>query len=400
MAIGNKTLRDAAAALLLSSGMLVCASTRAQQGTDALAACQALTQARIPAAKFSLPTSGAVVTAATLVKAGDSGNTNGEYCNVNGAIKPVDPNAPEIRFVVNLPTQWNGKALQHGGGGYNGVMPNTLGVEKLGDPRKPTPLARGFISFASDSGHQARDNNDASFAVNDEALANFAGQHIKKTRDAAAALAELRYGRAIARTYFIGGSTGGREALSAAQRWPEAYDGVVSYYPTANFMGLRLWGAALASAIYPNAAAGWIPPALVKKIATDALAACDELDGAKDGIVSNMAACRAKSSALLASLTCKNNETGHPAHCLTPAQLKTIVVYHDGYTIPYAFANGIARYEGYNSLEGITMQTGAQAAFIDPPPTGPAGPARSRGRRRSAPRGRGRRAPPRRRAPW
>jgi hypothetical protein len=64
-------------------------------------------------------------------------------------------------------------------------------------------------------------------------------------------------------------------------------------------------------------------------------------------------------------------ETGDPANCLTPAQLKTIAVYHEGYTIPYAFANGITRYEGYNSLEGITMQLGSDARFIDPPPTGP-----------------------------
>jgi pimeloyl-ACP methyl ester carboxylesterase len=173
-------------------------------------------------------------------------------------------------------------------GGYNGVMPQTLGVENFGDPRKPTPLANGFISFASDSGHQAADSNDASFAVNDEALNNFGALHIKKTRDVAAALAELCYGSPIKRMYFIGGSIGGREALTAAMRWPEAYDGVVAYYPTANFMGLRLWGAALPSAVYPNESAGWIPPALVNKIAADALEACDTLDGAKDGIVSNM----------------------------------------------------------------------------------------------------------------
>jgi pimeloyl-ACP methyl ester carboxylesterase len=363
----------AACAFLAALVVSICCAGQptSAQGKDPLAACQALAKAQIPAAKLALPTGGAVVSAATLVKAADAGNSNGEYCKVTGSINPVDPKAPDIKFQVNLPTNWNGKALHHGGGGYNGVMPQTLGVEKFGDPRKPTPLANGFISFASDSGHQAADTNDASFAMNDEALNNFGALHIKKTRDVAAALAELRYGTPIKRMYFIGGSTGGREALTAAMRWPEAYDGVVAYYPTANFMGLRLWGAALASAVYPNESAGWIPPALVNKIAADALEACDTLDGAKDGIVSNMAACRVKSQALLASLTCKGGETGDPANCLTPAQLKTIAVYHEGYTIPYAFANGITRYEGYNSLEGITMQLGSEARFIDPPPTGP-----------------------------
>jgi pimeloyl-ACP methyl ester carboxylesterase len=202
-------------------------------------------------------------------------------------------------------------------------------------------------------------------------LANYGGQHIKKTRDAAAALVQARYGRAIGRMYFIGGSTGGREALTAAMRWPEAYDGVVSYYPTSRFMGLRLWGSALARAIYDNNSAGWIPPALVNKIAADALKNCDALDGVADGLVSNMAACRARAPAFLDSLSCKNGETGHPAQCLTAAQLKTIAVYHEGYSLPYSLANNIKRYTGYNSLEGILMQIGAQAAYIEPPPTGP-----------------------------
>jgi hypothetical protein len=125
------------------------------------------------------------------------------------------------------------------------------------------------VTFAGDSGHQAKadDSNDAPFAVDDEALLYFGSMHIKKTRDAVFEIAKSRYGKSPKRLYFSGGSTGGREGLTAALRWPDDYDGISSNYPTANFMGLRLWGAVLAQVEYPDQskppsdpayAAGWI----------------------------------------------------------------------------------------------------------------------------------------------
>ena len=162
------------------------------------------------------------------------------------------------------------------------------------------------------------------------------------------------------------GSTGGREGLTGALRFPEAFDGIISNYPTANFMGLRLWGAVLAHAVYDNNSAGWITPTMVNKIASDTLGACDTLDGAADALVSNMAACRGISPAYRAAITCQNGETGYPPNCLTQAQLGTIAVYHEGYSLPYSLANNISDYTGYNALEGITMELGSQAAYTNP----------------------------------
>jgi hypothetical protein len=328
---------------------------------DPSAAGQTLADLALPASQFSLPTGGAVVSSAVRVRAQDAGKRNGEYCKVLGRIKPVDQAAPDIGFQVNLPSTWNGKALQVGGGGCNGNIPNTLGAAPHGVATAPTPLAQGQATLAGDSGHQTPDANEASFALNEEALANYAGQHVKKTRDAAAALVQQRYGSAVRRMYFMGGSTGGREALTAALRWPEAYDGVVSHYPTANFMGLRLWGSALARAIYPDNSAGWIPPAMVARIAAEALQDCDPLDGVVDGLVSHMTACRARSAALLERLRCRNGETGHPAHCLTPAQLGTIAVHHEGYRLalragqgPYHLP-GLQQPGGHHDAAGLAV---------------------------------------------
>jgi pimeloyl-ACP methyl ester carboxylesterase len=365
-------MRNPLLLLTLSATLIGCAT----QAPVVTRTCQEMTQITLPASAMSLPTRGAVVTEAVAVGAQDAGNTNGGYCRLRGAIKPVDPQAPEIRFQVNIPSEWNGRAVQYGGGGYNGSVPNTLTWPTLGWRNLPTPLKQGYITFASDSGHQAPNGDDASFALNDESLLNYGYMHIKKTRDAMVALTQALRGSAPKRVYFQGGSTGGREALTAAMRWPEAYDGVVTIYPTANFMGIRLWGAALARAIYDSeggvASAGWIPPAMVTRIVNLSMQRCDGLDGATDGLVSNIAACRAQSAVLINELACKNGETGHPPSCLTAAQIRrTIAVYHEGITIPYSFANGVNQYGGYNSLEGITMQIGSQPGYLEPPVSGP-----------------------------
>src|SRR6266853_495448 len=264
---------------------------------------------------IGLPTGGEDVTSAVFVRATDPGNTYGEYCRVLGAIHPVDPTAPDINFRVNLPTNWNGKAFQPGGGGYDGNIPNTTGKTTLGSGTPPLTL--GYMTFADDSGHTALDSNDASFAVNDEALNNFGYMHIKKARDVAFEIARARYGKWPKRLYFSGGSTGGREGLTAAQRWPDDYDGILSNYPTANFLGLRLWGSFLEHAEYPD-------------------------------------------------------QSKPPTNCLTPTFIaRTNQVYHRGYTLPYPLANGIVRYEGYNSLESVIMDLGTNPHLFNPVQDGP-----------------------------
>ena len=311
--------------------------------------CDSMNNVAIGAAQFSYPTTGANITSTTYVTSTTTGNTNGNYIN----------------FQLNVPNTWNGKVVQSGGGGYDGNIPNTLGATTLGLTTIPTPLAAGYMTLADDSGHQAADSNDASFAMNDEAMVNFGYMHIKKAHDVAVAIAQIMNGKAPKRFYYQGGSTGGRDALTAAMRWPESYDGVLVNYPTANFLGIRLWGVALGRAIYDNNSAGWIPPALVDKIASNAIAKCDALDGVVDGLVSNMAACRAQSDAMIASMMCQNGETGNPTNCITPVQLaKTLNVYHNGFTIPYSFANNVNGYDGYNSNEGITMGIGTSPNYV------------------------------------
>jgi predicted esterase len=153
---------------------------------------------------------------------------------VSGAINPADPAAPQIKFHIAMPTVWNNKIMMFGGGGYDGTIPAPTGNVPAGPTTHLTPLGRGYATFASDSGHQANalGSEDGSFGVNDEAVANFSGDALKKTRDAAVYLIDKRYAvKAPKRAYFAGGSSGGREALAVVQRWPQDWDGSIVLYP-------------------------------------------------------------------------------------------------------------------------------------------------------------------------
>ena len=114
---------------------------------------------------------------------------NPSFCKVLGQIGPTDPNAPPIKFEVNLPVEWNGRSLQYGGGGFNGVLITGLGLPAAYPFDLPSPLARGFVTYGTDSGHETKPGElPQVFALNDEAFENFAHRAYKKVRDAAVAL--------------------------------------------------------------------------------------------------------------------------------------------------------------------------------------------------------------------
>src|SRR5436190_2458904 len=198
---------------------------RGQTSGGAQQMCETLAASRIAAETIGLPTKGADIKSARLVAAAPETKAPGrgnaiavtlarpEYCEVKGEIVSVDPAAPPIRFQVNLPTEWNGKALQQGGGGFDGNVVTAIGALPRAPDTTPYPITRGYATFGSDGGH---DGNDGSFAVNEEALTNFAGAQLKKAHDVAMALIKTRYGRTPRRTYFVGQSEGGREGLTVA----------------------------------------------------------------------------------------------------------------------------------------------------------------------------------------
>ncbi len=318
-------------------------------------ACAELAGMTLAASQISLPTQGATVTSATAVAAGDAGNNYGDYCRVRGTIQPVDPNSQLINFALNLPEKWNQKTIHFGGGGFDGVLIDGTEVIRFGPREKPAPLALGYATYGDDSGHQASSITDGRFAANDEQLANYGGQSLKKTRDVAQALVLARYGSKPKKAYFLGTSTGGRDALSYIQRWPLDYDGVIANEPALNYTGTRLSNVAVGRALYNNGGAGWMNVAKTLLVQRTVLQACDKLDGAADGIVSNVESCRQLNTQILASLRCTGGtDTGDG--CLSDAQLDTVRTIESPLEFTsYALGNGVKRAGGYNLLEGALV---------------------------------------------
>jgi hypothetical protein len=343
------------------------ATTPAEAGyATTVPVCAEMGQLKIPASVMSLPTTGGRVASASVVTSVISGETI-TYCQVDADIFPVDPSAPDIKMRVALPHGWNRKAMMFGGGGYNGTIPALTANVPFGPTDQPVPLARRYATFASDSGHQsaaAVPSLDGSFGVNDEALNNFAaGDALKKTRDASMFLIRHAYGTNPAEVYFSGGSTGGREALVVAQRWPQAFDGVISAYPAWNNLSEGLYLGYLAQVLSrPGAFPG---PEKQTLLYDSVINACDGLDGVKDKVISNPGSCHFDPH----RLRCPGGADAGPA-CLSDPQIRAVIAMSAPFRWPYRIASGETGYPGFPFLSGADMRT----PFLGFGTTAPANP--------------------------
>jgi Tannase and feruloyl esterase len=352
--------RTVAAVVLCASTASFWIGTAAAQATSgtALSArqrCVGLNNLTIPAASIGLPTNGATVVSAAFVAATDAGNSNGEFCKVLGGIHPIDPTAPDIKFEVNLPTRWNNRMLQMGGGGFDGTLVTGLGGASNQIPTSPTPLALGYVTLGSDSGHETAGGFDGRFALNAESFANFGRLQIKKTHDVAMTLVQKRYGTSPRHSYFIGGSQGGHEALIAALFYPADYDGIVAHYPAYDITLMHLAAQYRARALFRSADT-WISPNKMKAIATAVYAACDGLDSATDGIISNVAGCNRVMTmdALRSKLRCLDGrDTG--ATCLSDGQLATVETFNTPFSLGFPVSAGLSVFPKLAILDGATF---------------------------------------------
>ena len=333
----------------LAQGSVIQGGAPAEKKKPQPVACADMAAQSVAASSIGLPTGGASVTSATLVMPAEGA----PYCQLLGKITAAasDPaGTPDIRFQLNLPKYWNGKAVQMGGAGYGGVVADATGAV----PFAPgfSPLKQRFATYGSDTGHVGGVGS-AEFALNEAAIANFGYQHLKKTHDAAFALIKLHYADAPERSYFAGGSTGGREGMTAIQRYPDDYDGAVVSAPAINFAGVRLHGVKVGQAAY-GAPGGYLNQTKQALVHSTVLAHCDADDGLQDSIVSNVAACRTKSAAIVAALRCAGGtDTGNG--CLSDAQLDTVSVIASDLVLPYQLAHGVNRHHGYNILQGANF---------------------------------------------
>ena len=272
------------------------------------------------------------------------------YCRIAGSILPMDPAAPTIDFAVAVPEGWNGSMWQIGGGANNGVIPDLANAGGAGTPTPvgaPSLLTQGFAVYGSDSGHQGMDSID--WVLNREAWVNFAYAQLQKTHDVAQAVLSLMYGRKPARSYFAGGSQGGREALEAVARYGNNYDGVISMVPLAYFQGLLI--DPTLKMIAQARSGAWIPPAKLPLLVSAVQKACDGLDGLEDGVIGNYMACNAKLDPAVAHdplsfLRCTSG-ADEGDQCLSSTQLAMFNSLHAAARYPYTLPSGFADFPGW-----------------------------------------------------
>jgi len=354
--------RRVAASIALAGVVIAVAPTARAQVDE----CSGLAGTVISEEAIGLPTTGAEVQSATTAAATTS---TPEYRRVEGVITPIDPTAPDIRFRVNLPADWNGKAMHFGGGGFNGSVVAATGGAPSAPPGTPTPLARGYVTFGSDSGHVG---GNASFGLNDEALVNFGYAALKKTRDVAVTLIGAFYGSGPAFTYFVGSSQGGREGVTVAQRFPADYDGVLSRVPVLNFTALQIAGNRMGAQLLA-ANGGWMNATEIALLSDRTLAACDPVDGVSDGIITKYEGCDFDPAVLRCPGGADTSD-----ECLSDAQIGALEVLHSPLMFDFPLANGVTRYPGWPvGHEAASLipwwMSGSPPPDVQPPGTVPGG---------------------------
>ena len=312
----------------MKSGAFSTAMLAALLGTTTLARADGENCSPVTTASLAIPGIEIVAT-----KLQEAGNNLPKHCIVTGLANPrtgSDGKAYAIQFEIRLPAEWNGRFLHQVNGGNDGVVVPAIGSSPAGLGSGGTvPLARGFAVLSSDSGHSGSDPANkplglaagAAFGLDPQARRDYGYAADMTLSPVAKKIIALHYGRQPERSYMAGCSNGGRHTMVAASRMPENYDGFLVGNP-----GFDLPRAAIQHA-WDVQAFLKADPDLRKSItkedaqlvASRITEACDALDGAKDGLTSNLAACQKAFD--LKSLVCA---PGQNSACLPEAKVDAL----------------------------------------------------------------------------
>jgi feruloyl esterase len=228
------------------------------------------------------------------------------FCRVTATLTPTPDS--DIKIEVWLPAEnWNGKLVGIG----NGVWAGSISYSALAEP-----LARGYATVATDTGHVGS-GMDAKFAVgHKEKLVDFGYRAVHEMTVKAKAIIAAYYGRKEQRSLWVSCSTGGRQGLMEGYRYPKDYDGISSMAPANPMVGLMIGSLWTGYAAMKDDARRLSMPQIMA--AHNAyISQCDEKDGLKDGIVSDPEHCSFDPGIV----QCKE---GDKEDCLTPPQVAAL----------------------------------------------------------------------------
>lgn len=225
----------------------------------------------------------------TTIESAKTDPSNGG-CRVT-AIVTHPPSGDRVRIFIALPvTNWNGRFRGNGGGGFSGGSAGSL----------RGPVAEGYAAAATDTGHEGGSGKfalDANGRLNWQSIVDNAYLGIHDMTVVGKALTRAFYGKGPRYSYFVGGSTGGRQGLMEAQRYPDDYDGIISACPAIN------WQRFLPGDLWPQvvmvAASNFVSKAKLAAATAAAVAACDASDGVTDGVIDDPGRCAYDPKALV-----------------------------------------------------------------------------------------------------
>ena len=204
------------------------------------------------------------------------------WCRVTATVTHP-PSGDRVKVWIGLPvTNWNGRFRGNGGGGYVGGSSGSLRGS----------VALGYAAGATDTGHEGGSGSfalDANGRLNWQAIRDNAHLGIHEMTVVGKGLTQAFYGKAPRYSYFVGGSTGGRQGLMEAQRYPDDYDGILSGCPAIN------WHKFIPAILWPQVvmanAKNFVSKAKLDAVTAAAIVACDGADGVKDGVIDDPAHC-------------------------------------------------------------------------------------------------------------
>jgi feruloyl esterase len=225
------------------------------------------------------------------------------HCRVAAVLQPSSDS--HIEMELWMPSEeWNGKFLAVGNGGWAGNIETGA---------MATGLARGYAAASNDTGHKG---GSGSFAAgHPEKLIDFGYRSMHEMAAQSKAIIQAFYSRGPQLSYYQGCSTGGRQGLMEAQRFPADFDAVIAGAPVNNVVHLNIQSVARQMEMLREPAR-ILPRDKVKLLANAVVDKCDANDGVRDGIISDPQACKFDPEVL----KCK---AGDAADCLTAAQVET-----------------------------------------------------------------------------
>jgi feruloyl esterase len=218
----------------------------------------------------------------------------------------------EIKFEVWMPaSNWNGKFIGLG----NGAMGGSISYASMA-----AALSRGYAASSTDTGHEGS-GQDGSFALGHrEKVIDFGYRAVHEMTVKAKLIVAAYYGRAPTFSYWNGCSTGGRQGVVEAQRFPGDYNGIVAGAPAINLVHMQAASVWKAQAIRKNPG-GLVPPSKLLLLHNAVQAACDARDGVKDGLLEDPRSCEFDPKIL----ECKEEDQ---PDCLTAAQIVVVRAFY------------------------------------------------------------------------